>query len=616
MKLKSKKSALLLSFTSLLLCFAMLAGSTFAWFTDTATTGVNKIVAGKLKVDLVAAEADADGKYPSLTGEGGKLYWTQKVVSGSNETLKAVETEDLPLWEPGVNFLTQGFKIANKGNLALKWKMAVNKENVENGKVSNEAAPSKSLLEVIDFSVVTKDGENYKVVNIEDFEGQLKDENSFSTETYYIKGHMQEEAGNDYQNLTLDGITITVYATQLNYENDSFGPNYDKDAEYAVEVKTADELYKALEKDDDVILTADITLPDDWTPAGNGTRNGASFTGDSYAGTFNGNGKTIFNVKNSLFGVVTGTVKNVELEAAINNTESDSVGAVAGILAGGTVSDVTVNGSVQGEEAVGGIIGRVLAEGTVSNCTNNATVESTSGSDAAGGIVGKAYYTVAGKEMNITGCKNTGTVKGKYAAGGIVGFSAANVKNCENNGTIEMSGSGASAVGGIIGEQTNYGAISGNKNTKDITVNGSENVNVGGIIGWIRYQNNAAAYANNMTIVVSGNENSGSISSGTGTGTGLGTGGIVGLAYNQAKVNGNKNTAANISGGTFAAGIVGGLQVDADNLTIGESIRFIVTGNTSATTLDNISGNCKDLFAYNNEPGNSAFADISGNTKS
>ena len=37
MKLKSKKSALLLSFTSLLLCFAMLAGSTFAWFTDTAT---------------------------------------------------------------------------------------------------------------------------------------------------------------------------------------------------------------------------------------------------------------------------------------------------------------------------------------------------------------------------------------------------------------------------------------------------------------------------------------------------------------------------------------------------------------------------------------------------
>ena len=116
-----------------------------------------------------------------------------------------------------------------------------------------------------------------------------------------------------------------------------------------------------------------------------------------------------------------------------------------------------------------------------------------------------------------------------------------------------------------------------------------------------------------MTIVVSGNENSGRISSGTGTG--LGTGGIVGLAYNQAVVKENKNTAANISGGTFAAGIVGGLQVDAGNLTIvGESVQFIVTSNTSATTLENISGNCTDLFAYNNESGNNAFADISGNT--
>ena len=598
MKLKSKKSALLMSFTSLLICFAMLVGSTFAWFTDTATTGVNKIVSGNLKVDIVGADSDSH-------------------ISTLNFTKAAGAQGEAFLWEPGCRYLTEGFRIANKGNLALKWKAQVNKDNITNGKVegSTIAKDGMSLLDVIDFYVVKSKDENAEAVKVEEFIGNLgaNEENAYS-DVYYIKGVMQTTAGNDYQDLTLDGITITVYATQDTVENDSFNDQYDKDAKYAVEVKTADELYKALEKDDDVILTADITLPDNWTPAGNGTRNGASFTGDSYAGTFNGNGKTISNVKNSLFGVVTGTVKNVKLEAAINNTESDSVGAVAGILAGGTVSDVTVNGSVQGEEAVGGIVGRVLAEGTVSNCTNNATVESTSGSDAAGGIVGKAYYTVADKEMNITGCKNTGTVKGKYAAGGIVGFSAANVKNCENNGTIEMSGSGASAVGGIIGEQTNYGAISGNKNTKDITVNGSENVNVGGIIGWIRYQNNAA-YANNMTIVVSGNENSGSISSGTGTGTGLGTGGIVGLAYNQAKVNGNKNTAAAISGGTFAAGIVGGLQVDAGNLTIvGESVQFIVTGNTSATTLDNISGNYKDLFAYNNEPGNSAFADISGNT--
>ena len=240
MKLKSKKSALLLSFTSLLLCFAMLAGSTFAWFTDTATTGVNKIVAGNLKVDIVAAEKDSNDKYPSLTGEGGKLYWTQKVVGENGEELKAVEAEDLPLWEPGVNFLTQGFKIANKGNLALKWKVEVNKGTTATN------AKNADLLKVIDFYVVTKsENGDQKATELAAFEGQLKDGNTVSKETYYIKGHMQEEAGNDYQGLTLDGITVTVYATQDTVENDSFNNQYDKFAEYpevsTVQIEAGDE---------------------------------------------------------------------------------------------------------------------------------------------------------------------------------------------------------------------------------------------------------------------------------------------------------------------------------------------------------------------------------------
>ena len=574
---KSTKRALLSSALAILMCVTMLIGTTFAWFTDTASTAVNKIQSGTLKVDIVKEDG---------------------VTSIKNESMSFVNKDGSAniLWEPGATFMTPAFKIKSTGSLALKYKLTLNGITGDN-----------MLLDVITFSVVKADGTE---VALDTFVGHLTPDAALS-DALYIKGHMDEAAGNDYQNKTLEGLGITVYAAQDTVENDSYGNEYDQDAEYAVEVKTADELHKALENDDNVVLATDIALPDDWTPAGNGTRSGASFTGDSYTGIFNGNGKTISNVKNSLFGVVTGTVKNVKLVAAIDNTESDSVGAVARILAGGTISDVTVSGSVKGEKAVGGVVGRVLAAGTVSNCTNSATVESTSGSDAAGGIVGKAYYTVTGKEMNIIGCKNTGTINGKYAAGGIVGFSAANVKNCENSGEITMTGTNASAVGGIIGEQTNYGTISGNKNTKDITVNGSTNVNVGGIIGWIRYQNNAA-YANNMTIAVTNNENSGNISSGTSTG--LGTGGIVGLAYNQAKVNGNKNTATAISGGTFAAGIVGGLQVNADNLTMGESVRFVVTSNTSATTLDNISGNYKDLFAYNNDPGNNSFADISENT--
>ena len=256
MKLKSKKSALLLSFTSLLLCFAMLAGSTFAWFTDTATTGVNKIVAGNLKVDIVAEDG-----VTSLTSADGKLYWTQKQSAGGQAT--AVTGADKPLWEPGVTFLTRGFKIKNGGNLALKWKMAINKENVENGKVGSEVAPSKSLLDVIDFSVVKSTDENATAVAIENFVGELKEKNTVSTDTYYIKGHMQKEAGNDYQNLTLDGITITVYATQLNSENDSFGPDYDKDAPLPL-VATRNELNNTITRDslkaEDKIAPVEVTL--------------------------------------------------------------------------------------------------------------------------------------------------------------------------------------------------------------------------------------------------------------------------------------------------------------------------------------------------------------------
>ena len=231
MKLKSKKSALLLSFTSLLLCFAMLAGSTFAWFTDTATTGVNKIVSGKLDVDIV---------------DGTTEQHLEK-LSFQNKT----ESTDI-LWEPGVTFLTQGFKIKNDGNLALKWKMAINKENAVNSKVAGStiAKDGMSLLDVIDFSVVTKVGENYEVVDIEDFEGQLTGESDTTTYSpvYYLQAHMQETAGNDYQDLTLDDITITVYATQLNHENDSFGPNYDEDAPLPL-VATRNELNTAITRD-------------------------------------------------------------------------------------------------------------------------------------------------------------------------------------------------------------------------------------------------------------------------------------------------------------------------------------------------------------------------------
>ena len=206
---RATKRALLTSVMALVMCVVMMVGTTFAWFTDTASTGVNKIVAGNLKVDIVGADSEDHIE---------KLNFT-KVAGAEGEAL---------LWEPGCRYLTEGFRIANMGNLALKWKAEINKDNIVNGKVVDTAKDSVSLLDFIDFYVVTYNGATETEVAIEDFTGNLKKDET--SDVYYIKGVMKTSAGNDYQNLTLDGITITVYATQDTVENDSFGNTYDEGA--------------------------------------------------------------------------------------------------------------------------------------------------------------------------------------------------------------------------------------------------------------------------------------------------------------------------------------------------------------------------------------------------
>lgn len=234
---KSTKRALISSTLALLMCVAMLIGTTFAWFTDTASTGVNKIVSGNLKVDIIGANSDS---------HIAKLDFT-KATGAEGENL---------LWEPGCRYLTEGFRIANKGNLALKWKAEINKDNIVDGKAAPTAKDGKSLLDVIDFYVVTKAADGTETaVAIENFTGKLA-ANVGKSETYYIKGVMQTTAGNDYQDLTLDGITITVYATQDTVENDSFNDQYDKDAGYPV--ASAAEMKEALANGGIVSVNKDI----------------------------------------------------------------------------------------------------------------------------------------------------------------------------------------------------------------------------------------------------------------------------------------------------------------------------------------------------------------------
>jgi len=346
----------------------------------------------------------------------------------------------------------------------------------------------------------------------------------------------------------------------------------------------------------------DMSSIGNWVAIGNGTRNGKTYTGASFKGTFDGNMKLIRDMKISIgetigfFGIVDGgKVTSLGFTGVnINATSGDSVGtAVAVLLGNGNVWATYVgSGTVSGKAGVGGIVGRILVSGTVLDCPNYATVIQTGGSDSAGGIVGKAYYTEVGKVMTIRNSSNFGSVASEYCAGGIVGFSAADVYANVNEGTILSK----QTAGGIVGEQTNYGSVYNNLNKANVSAG---NIG-GGIVGWVRYQTSEINYPLTENIEIYGNNNYGKIAH-VGNNNDLGFGGIVGNVYNQAYIHHNNNYAPEIKGTTFAAGILGSAQPSDGNVKIPDA-NIIVELNYSETPIEKITANCKNLYAYLNLP--------------
>ena len=233
---KQTKRALLTSVLSIALCLSMLIGTTFAWFTDTASTAVNKIQAGTLDVDIV----DADNN----TLNGKTLYFRDK---GQNTNI---------LWEPGATFNLDTFRIVNKGNLALKYKVVI-----------SGIDGSAELLNVINFTVKKGDA---APVELAGWEGVLLPEGATATATdgadvkttglIAISGKMDEQAGNQYQGLSIDGLGITVYATQAQYESDSEDNTYDAGADMTpdnLDKMVVANVTKTAQKDEETILTAE-----------------------------------------------------------------------------------------------------------------------------------------------------------------------------------------------------------------------------------------------------------------------------------------------------------------------------------------------------------------------
>ena len=236
-KKKSTKRALLASALALLVCVSMLVGSTFAWFTDSVTSAGNKIQSGTLKVDLELLDKE-DG-WASIKESKSPIFNYDK-------------------WEPGYTDV-KVLKIENEGNLALKWMakfISADELSILANVIDVYVKPSATELTYPtgrNLDGYTKVGTVAEFVNTieETTKGTLA-----AKEVAYlgIALKMQESAGNEYQDLTIDAFDIMILATQDTVESDSFNNQYDKDAEYQkvklpakkVKVTSADDLKATL----------------------------------------------------------------------------------------------------------------------------------------------------------------------------------------------------------------------------------------------------------------------------------------------------------------------------------------------------------------------------------
>lgn len=212
--MKSTKKQLGLSFLSLLLCVSMLLGTTYAWFTDSVTSGKNHIIAGNLDVEM---------------------YWSNDLSDWHDvEDPEYSAIFDYDLWEPGYTELRY-IKVVNAGNLAMKYDINM-LPNGTLGKLADvidvyyideplEPIVSRTAIKDMSPSGVLSD----VIGNVPVVTGTLGRE---ETNTFGVVLKMQESAGNEYQNESVgeDGFSVILRATQLDAELDSFGDDYDAGA--------------------------------------------------------------------------------------------------------------------------------------------------------------------------------------------------------------------------------------------------------------------------------------------------------------------------------------------------------------------------------------------------
>ena len=224
---RATKRALLTSVMALVMCVVMLVGTTFAWFTDTASTGVNKIQAGNLDVKLMYSTDMAEWKEAT---DQTKLF------------------DDNALWEPGYTQVVY-LKVVNAGNLALKYEVSTNSYDMERGKnAAGELFYIEKFLRIgtattenafngrSDAIAAIAEGEKAMGKEIQISDGWTVLNPNAESSPFAVVVYMPTTVGNEANNVqswrrpSLKGFGLVVNATQATMESDRFDNTYDEKA--------------------------------------------------------------------------------------------------------------------------------------------------------------------------------------------------------------------------------------------------------------------------------------------------------------------------------------------------------------------------------------------------
>ncbi|MBE5733155.1 MAG: hypothetical protein E7353_09050 [Clostridiales bacterium] len=470
-KKRSFKRALIMAILSMVVCLSMFAGTTFAWFTDSVTSSKNVIKAGNLDIEL---------------------YYDNSVTDDWTKLTKDTNVFEDTLWEPGHTEVVK-FKVVNEGSLALKYQLGVHVDS-EVGSINKNEEAFK-LSDFIKYGIV----EGEQTYANRDEAIKAVDATATLLNAGYSSGAVQLDAKKEkyvtmvvYMPTTVDNeanakddtlaptinLAINLFATQVEAESDSFGPDYDENSpQFSIDKVNA---LLAENKDatlvDCVAVDGVLYAPAGYT--GTLTLQNSTIKGIQAEGNLNLKiaGNVVVNAKGSgvatIADDVTAPVFNgsaISANGKLNISGNGTLSAIAADVNGAfgigglnatevNIKDITIDKAFGGyaygvgddekyyKDAPegGSAIGSAI-NGAVINLDNVTVKKAVGGSKSAG--IGARYHV--GVDVNI----KDSTIE--YVEGGVTaaGIGASRVSNgaSENATTITITNSTVKAVGGEYG---------------------------------------------------------------------------------------------------------------------------------------------------------------------